>query len=321
MTSSRPPVSGVLPITIGAVGFDVGEGIAVAGEIGHVLLAGPAEAAAGDRRRAFEQVAGRGALRDLRQIVVGPAEFMHHRRQKQRRIGHPAGQHDRRAGVERFADHVGAEIGVGGNHLRQDGFQRLAVLDQRQVRPDASRCSTRRRRARRRPATSPRPRSAASLRAARAPPSGLAAPMLLTMRMPLACRSAAPCAGARAATANSRVPGLCCAPDFRARPCARRGIRTPGNRYRRARPVPAPAPCGRPRCPRRRRRVSFRAISSGGSSRPLLLLSEHGRLVARASNKEHRQAYGNRPNYYWTAMREIPKSHIKITIMTVGGSS
>ena len=206
-------------------------------------------------------MAGGGALRDFRQIVIGPAEFMQHRRQKQRRIGHAAGQHDRRAGVERLADDVGAEIGVGGNHLRQDRFQRLAVFDQFETALmfDDARDIV---------AEHDRDRHVAE-----AEIGGL-----LARR----ARAAERIGGAHVADdadalldagrqhhAQPRVQrrriaevrDLCCAPGSRATLCVRQDTRTPGNRCRRARRVQAPAPCGRPTCRRRRRREWSPAMS------------------------------------------------------------
>ena len=236
------------------VGFDIGEGITVAREIGHIFLARPAEAAAGHRRGAFEQMAGGGALRDFRQIVIGPAEFVQHRREKQRRIGHAPGQNNRRAGVERLTDDVGAEISVGGDHLRQDRFQRLAVFDEFEtaLMLDDARDIV---------AEHDRDRHVAEAeigsllaRRARAAERIGGAHVADDADALLECRSAAPCAAARAATANSRGSGLCCAPDSRVTLCVRQDTRTPGSRCRRARRAQAPAACDRPTCRRRRRR-------------------------------------------------------------------
>ena len=58
---------------------------------------------------------------------------MQHRAQEQRRIG-DAPRHDhRRAGGERIANHVGAEVSIGGRHARQQRFDRLAVLHEREL--------------------------------------------------------------------------------------------------------------------------------------------------------------------------------------------
>jgi hypothetical protein len=45
----------------------------------------------------------------------------------------PAGQHDIGAGVERGLDRVGAKIGIGRDHARQQRFERLAGFHQRQL--------------------------------------------------------------------------------------------------------------------------------------------------------------------------------------------
>jgi hypothetical protein len=41
-------------------------------------------------------------------VVPGPAELVDERRQEQRRVGHPTGDHDVGAGVERLDDRAAA---------------------------------------------------------------------------------------------------------------------------------------------------------------------------------------------------------------------
>ena len=100
----------------------------------HVLLAGVGEAAAGHLRRALHQMSRQRADGEPRVIVVAPVEPVQHRGQEQRRIGDAAGHHDRRAGRERVANHVGAEIRIGRRHARQQRLDRLAAFHERQLR-------------------------------------------------------------------------------------------------------------------------------------------------------------------------------------------
>ncbi len=77
---------------------------------------------------------GHRAGGEARPVLIVPVEMVHDRADKQRRVGDAAGHHHIGAGVERRLDRVGAEIGVGRHHARQQRFERLAGFHQRQFR-------------------------------------------------------------------------------------------------------------------------------------------------------------------------------------------
>ena len=58
--------------------------------------------------------------------------MVHRGRKEQRRIRDAAGEHDLRAGVERAADDIRTQVRIGGRHARQDRFERLSALHDRQ---------------------------------------------------------------------------------------------------------------------------------------------------------------------------------------------
>ncbi len=109
----------------------------------HVLEPGIGEIAAGDLRAAFQQMAGHGAAAELHPVVERPAEGVDERPERQRRIGHAAGDHDLCALTQCFDDGTGAEIGVGGDqqllvrqvvatgaqHLEAGGIQHVVTGD------------------------------------------------------------------------------------------------------------------------------------------------------------------------------------------------
>ena len=102
-------------------------------EIGRLLVAGIDEVAAGDLPGAFEQMSDERAFAEAVPVVGAPGERVHQRREKQRRIAHPPGDHDVGTTGERLDDRLGAEIGVGGNHPRRDVGDAPLGFDERQV--------------------------------------------------------------------------------------------------------------------------------------------------------------------------------------------
>ena len=80
-------------------------------------------------------MARRRRLAEASVVVVGPAEFVQHRPDEQRRVGDAAGHRHRRPGRQRVAHRVGAEIGVRRRHPRQDRLQRLPRLQRPQPAP------------------------------------------------------------------------------------------------------------------------------------------------------------------------------------------
>ena len=114
---------------------DLGEGKAEVREVRRLLVAGIDEISAGDLPRAFEEMPDERALAEPVPVVGAPGELVHQRREKQRRIAHPAGDHDIGAAGERLDDRLGAEIGVGGNHARGDVGDAALGFDERQVAP------------------------------------------------------------------------------------------------------------------------------------------------------------------------------------------
>ena len=69
---------------------------------------------------------------ELRIVVIRPAERVQHRTEEQRGIGHAPGDDHIGAGGEAPRHHIGAEIGIGRCHARQQQFQWRAVFHQRQ---------------------------------------------------------------------------------------------------------------------------------------------------------------------------------------------
>ena len=82
----------------------------------------------GALRAAFDDVARDGARGEFVPIVGLPSEFMHHRRERQRRIGGTAGDHDIRARVQRFGQRKRADVSVGGEDLLADRPDRFAGI-------------------------------------------------------------------------------------------------------------------------------------------------------------------------------------------------
>ena len=175
-------------------------GKAEAGEAGHVLDAGVGEIAAADLPGAFEQVADHRALAQQVPVVHAPAEFVQQRRQHQRRVGHPAGDDDVRALRQRVRHRLRAEIGIG----RQDAFaqrrhRQAGVVDQvvagsqrveHVVAGDGGDLQP------------GEPSERAMSRTLAAAAAGLAAPMLVMMRMPF-CTQAGSTASMRASSSGS----------------------------------------------------------------------------------------------------------------------
>ena len=185
-TSSRPPDSGRLAERDPAIRRHVDEREAEPRQVVDVLHAGIGEASAGQLSGAFQHVPGQRPGGELVPIVVGPAERVQHRAEEQRRVSDPPGDHHLRAGIERPGHDVGAEIGVGRGHARQDRFQWRAIFHQPQrrvVAHDLGHVVAQDDGAAYRSAQ-PQP-DAASV-SALAAPSGLAAPMFDTMRTPRA---------------------------------------------------------------------------------------------------------------------------------------
>ncbi len=112
---------------------DLGERKAEAREVGRLLVAGIDEVAAGDLSGAFEQMPDERALAEPVPVVGAPGERVHQRREKQRRIAHPPGDHDVGAAGERLDDRLGAEIGVGRHHPRRDVGDAALGFDERQI--------------------------------------------------------------------------------------------------------------------------------------------------------------------------------------------
>ncbi|KPZ16601.1 hypothetical protein ALO56_200107 [Pseudomonas viridiflava] len=83
------------------------------GQVRHVLETRIGEVPPADLPRTFEQVTHQRAASQQGPVIGSPAEFEHLRREKQRRIGHPAGNHHVGIGFERLHDAFGAQISVG----------------------------------------------------------------------------------------------------------------------------------------------------------------------------------------------------------------
>ncbi len=96
----------------GAIGLGFDDGVADVRHVGNVLPIHLA-VAAGTLRAAFDDVAGDRARREFVVIVGLPAEAVDHGRERERGIGGAAGDHDVRAGSQRFGQREGADVGVG----------------------------------------------------------------------------------------------------------------------------------------------------------------------------------------------------------------
>src|SRR4029453_2505310 len=79
---------------------------------GNVLSARIGEVTPTQLPRTFEEVAHRRSAREAIDVVHSPAEPVGERRGKERRIGHPAGNDDIRAGPQRGQQGLDADIGV-----------------------------------------------------------------------------------------------------------------------------------------------------------------------------------------------------------------
>src|SRR5262245_3707830 len=117
-----------------AVRRDVGKGIAEAGQILDLLLPRVGKTAAVDLRGALEEMAGHKTGSQKLPIIVAPPQFVQGGGKKQRRIRDAAGDCDPCPGCQGLSHHVGAEVGVGRCHARQDRFERRAGFKQPQFR-------------------------------------------------------------------------------------------------------------------------------------------------------------------------------------------
>ena len=109
------------------IGGDFGDGKADVLEPRHVLVARVGEVAAADLGAAFQQVAGHRRAAEYVPVVGRPAEVRHRRPDGERRVGHPATDHDLRAGIERSGDRLCADVGIGADDAQavHRGAQRL----------------------------------------------------------------------------------------------------------------------------------------------------------------------------------------------------
>src|SRR5258707_6600191 len=82
-------------------------------DVGHVWNRLPVDlaVAAGTLRAALDDVAGDCAGRELVVFFRGPAEAMDHRRQRERGVGGPAGDHYVVAGGHRLGERESADVG------------------------------------------------------------------------------------------------------------------------------------------------------------------------------------------------------------------
>ena len=109
---TSPPDPDTLVTTMPPPACDLGQRKPEAFEVWDVLHSGVGEVAAGHLPCAFEQVAGKRCEPDARPIVAGPPERRENRCHEQRRIGHPPGDDDVGASMERFDDGIGSEIRI-----------------------------------------------------------------------------------------------------------------------------------------------------------------------------------------------------------------
>ena len=96
-TLTSPPVPSGLVITRRAVGGDLGDRIADAGQVGKLVPLVPE--AAGRLGAALDQVPGRAGAGQPVPVVPGPAVMGRRRAERQRGVGHPARDHDPAAGL------------------------------------------------------------------------------------------------------------------------------------------------------------------------------------------------------------------------------
>jgi hypothetical protein len=116
-----------------AVLSDLGERKPEPREVRRLLVAGIDEVSAGDLPGTFEEMSDERALAEPVPVVAPPRELVHQRGEKQRGIAHPSGDHDVGSTGKRRDDRLGAEIGIGGNHVRRDVGNAALRFDERQV--------------------------------------------------------------------------------------------------------------------------------------------------------------------------------------------
>ena len=100
-----------------AVGGNLGDRIADVGHTRHGLERRIGKIAAGDLGAAFQEMAGERAGGELVPIAGLPAERVHERTERERRVGHAPGHHDVGALPERIGDRTRAEIDIGSDDL------------------------------------------------------------------------------------------------------------------------------------------------------------------------------------------------------------
>ncbi len=110
------------------IALDLGNGKRQIPRRRHILETGIGEIAAGNLRSAFQQMAETAARAEPLEIVHAPVEFMHHRREKQRRIGDAAGDHDVSAAAQRLDDGLRAQICLRRDHVRGNRTHRRIVF-------------------------------------------------------------------------------------------------------------------------------------------------------------------------------------------------
>ena len=90
-------------------------------QVRHVQVARVRKVAAADLGGTFQQVAHQDALAQLRPVVTPPAKGVHQRREEQRRVGHPAGDHHVGPCGQGRQQGLGAQVGVGGDQPLAQG--------------------------------------------------------------------------------------------------------------------------------------------------------------------------------------------------------
>ena len=114
-----------------AVGFNFGNRKCEIPRFGNIFKSWIAEVAAGHLRAAFHEVSNAVAASEFGVVKRIPAEFIHHRRHENRRIGNTTGDDNLRALFECGDDRFCAEIDFSRNQIFSKARSRLAVFQNR----------------------------------------------------------------------------------------------------------------------------------------------------------------------------------------------